>query len=531
MVAQQEELLAGPRSVARPVRPPRRGRWALSRGTLRTAVALAGISGVAAVVRLWQIDAVGFNSDEAVYAGQGASIAGDPTLSQFFPIFRAHPLLFQTLVSLTFLGGDGSEIAPRLIAVLFGLATVVVTFLLGVELYGKRVGLIASLFVALMPYHVVVSRQVLLDAPMVLFATLVLYCVARYCRQRAPGWLYAAAVAMGLAFLTKETAIVLLGGLVVFSILTPNIRVRPRHLLVAGGILLALIAIYPLSLQLSGRSQTGQNYLFWQLFRPPNHPVLFYLQTVPPVIGFGVVGLALVGLYLLRRSGTWREWLLCCWAAVPVVFFTLWPTKGFQYLLPVVPVAAVLAARTLVATPLPIRLMVRGPALADGLRLAAVLAVVVSLAVPTWQRIDPVPTATFLAGSGGLPAARETGHWIDANLPLGSRALAIGPSMANLVQYYGHRKAFGLSVSPNPMSRNPSYEPVDNPDRQLRTGALQYVVWDAYSAERTPFFSRSLLGYVDKYRGVAIHTETVDVVGAAGESVPKPVIIVYELRP
>lgn len=502
----------------------------LSVGRLRPALAVVGIACIGSALRLWQLDAVGFNSDEAVYAGQAASIAGDPTLSPFFPVFRAHPLLFQATVSLTFLVGEG-ESGPRLISVLFGVATVLLTYLLGAELYGKRVGLVASLFVAVMPYHVVVSRQVLLDAPMVLFTTLALYFVARFCRQRARGWLYAAALAMGLAFLVKETAVVLLGGLIVFFVLTPSIQTRRRDLLVAGAILGALMAIYPLSLMFSGRSTTGHNYLLWQLFRPPNHPLLFYGLTVPPALGFGVVALAAVGLYLLRRTASWREWLLCCWALVPIVFFTLWPTKGFQYLLPVVPVVATMAARALVATPLPIRLMVLRPGLANGLRLTALLAVVISLAVPTWQRIDPAPTATFLAGSGGLAGAREAGEWMDANLPLGSRVLTIGPSMANLVQYYGHRKAFGLSVSANPLSRNPSYEPVDNPDRQLRTGALQYAVWDSYSEGRSQFFSRKLLEYVNKYRGVAVHTVTVDIVGAAGEPVPKAVIIVYELRP
>ncbi len=73
--------------------------------------------------------------------------------------------------------------------------------------------------------------------------------------------------------------------------------------------------------------------------------------------------------------------------------------------------------------------------------------------------------------------------------------MTIGPSMANLVQYYGHRKAYGLSVSPNPLNRNPSYEPLVNPDRAIRDNELQYVVWDTFSASRSPNFSSSLLRY------------------------------------
>src|SRR5205823_910470 len=51
------------------------------------------IAGGAAFLRLWQLNALGFSSDEAVYAGQAAAIAGDPALKGIFPVFRAHPLL------------------------------------------------------------------------------------------------------------------------------------------------------------------------------------------------------------------------------------------------------------------------------------------------------------------------------------------------------------------------------------------------------------------------------------------------------
>ena len=51
-------------------------------------------------LRLWNINAMGFNTDEAVYAGQAASIAGIPGLKDIFPVFRAHPLFIQFLLSL-----------------------------------------------------------------------------------------------------------------------------------------------------------------------------------------------------------------------------------------------------------------------------------------------------------------------------------------------------------------------------------------------------------------------------------------------
>lgn len=495
---------------------------------VRPALQLLLILGTGGFLRLWALGAVGFNSDEAVYAGQAASIAGDPALSSLFPIFRAHPLLFQTLLSLGFVNGV-SDTGARILSVAFGLATIVVVYLLGKLLYGQQVGMVAALFLAVMPYHVVVSRQVLLDGPETFFAVVALYCVGRFCVDRTSRWLYAGAAVMGLTLLTKEVAAILVIALFVFFVLRREFRVSRRALLISGGILFGVIAAYPLSTALSGRSSTGRSYLLWQLFRPANHSLWFYGQTVAPALGLAVLVLAVAGVWFLRQRDNWREVLLGCWITVPLVFFQFWPVKGYQYLLAIAPALAVLAARTVVLGWVPG--LARWSSAARHTRIAVVLAVGASLVVPSWHAVNPAATATFLAGSGGVPAGREAGEWVDANIPQGATVLTVGPSMANLIQFYGHRKALALSVSPNPLSRNPSYQPVDNPDRQLRGGDLQYIVWDGYSAARSPFFSARLLHYVQKYNGVAVHTETLTVPDPDGRATPKSMIIVYEVRP
>ena len=231
---------------------------------------------------------------------------------------------------------------------------------------------------------------------------------------------------------------------------------------------------------------------------------------------------ALIGLWLLRSEASWRETLLLSWVAVPVVFFQLWPVKGFQYLLPVAPAVAVLAGRALSRLPAPGR---------RGWQALAVALVAISLLVPAWDRVDGAPKATLLAGSGGLPGGRETGEWIREHVPAGAAFLTIGPSMANLVQYYGHRRAYGLSVSPNPLNRNPSYEPVVNPDSAIRDSQLQYLVWDNFSAGRSARFSDKLLAYADRYNGRVVHTEVLPARTALGESADRPSIVVFEVRP
>lgn len=492
-------------------------------------VPLAAITALSVVLRLWQLGALGFNSDEAVYTGSAASLAGNSTLAAIFPVFRAHPLLFQTLLSIVLRIHDTDWTARAFTAVI-GVATVGATFAVGRKLYGQAAGLVAALLLAVMPYEVVVSRQVLLDGLMTFCLTAALYCVVRYVETGRLSWLMACAGAMSAAILSKETSAVLLGALYVFFALTPAARGRLRQILLASALIVAVVAIWPVSLKLAGHTSTGQSYLLWQLFRRPNHGTWFYFTVLPSWIGPAVIIAGLAGLVWLRRETTWRERLLGAWIVVPVLFFTLWPVKGFQYLLPISPALAILAGRAM-SRPLPLpgwrslrprdslsyvdgqqaraesgrgqlRDVLQPGRIAMGVLVACT---VVSLAIPAWTRIQPSTSGNFLAGTGGMTGGREAGEWILHNVPQGSRLLAVGPSVANVLEFYGHRPVSALSVSTNPRDRNPSYVPVINPDLALRDGDFQYLVWDAYTAGHSSFFSAEILHLIKRFNGVVVY--------------------------
>ena len=334
---------------------------------------------------------------------------------------------------------------------------------------------------------------------------------------------------MGACILSKETSIVLVGGLYAFFALTPAVRVRLRHIGLGLAVMSLVIIAFPLALSLSGRANSGQHYLLWQLFRRPNHEILFYLRVVPAALGWATIALAVFGLVWMRRENTWRERLLLTWIAVPAVFFTLWPVKGYQYLLPLAPVAALLAARAIaqVATVGWLRRRQLG-----GLAVGAVaLGVAITLLVPTWTRINPSTSGSFLAGTGGVPGGREAGLWVKNNLPADAQLLAVGPSMANILEFYGQRRVFALSVSPDPANRNPAYVPVPNPDLAVRQRKFQYVVWDTYTANRSPSFGAKITTLVNKFHGISVFASTVIVKAKSGAAVETPVIVIYRVRP
>jgi 4-amino-4-deoxy-L-arabinose transferase-like glycosyltransferase len=486
-------------------------------------IAMLVIFSIGGFMRLWQLGAVGYNSDEAVYSGTAASLAGDQRLAQFFPVFRAHPMMLQTILSWVY-RTDVSDAKGRAVVVAFGLATIWVTYLLGRLLYNQAVGLAAAAFVAVMPYAVVVSRQVLLDAPATLFVTMALYCTARYCRDKQSPWLYAATATMGLAILTKETYAILLAGGALYLLGARDVRPTLRQTAVAGAIFMVVIAGWWVALALSGRTGTGGQYALWQFLRRQNHPIYFYLTTIPASLGYALLALAIVGICWQRNRG-WREGLLIWWVGAAVLTYSLLPIKGFQYLEPIAPVLAIWAA--LAIDLVRERLTGKISATRLGVATAACAAVIcLTMAVPTWQTINPSTRTTFLAGSGGLPGGREAGQWIAGNLPQGAAVLTIGPSMANVLEFYGSRRAYALAVSPN--NRNPSYIPVYNPDAELRHGAIQYLVWDSFSAARSQTFGLKLLSYVAKFRAVLIHTQY-GTTTSHGHVVPVPIIRIYEV--
>lgn len=505
--------------------------WSGDREAIARIISVTLVMCLAAGIRVWGLNQIGFNTDEAVYSGQAAAIAQVPVLREIFPVFRAHPLLFQFLLALLFNFGV-SDLAARLLAVAIGVATVFIVYRLGSLLYGEYTGVLAALILAVMPYHVVVSRQVLLDGPMVLCSMLTLYLLARYALTGNPIWLHAAGIGLGLTFLAKETGIILIGAVYSFFALSRDIFVRLQDLIISFVLMVLMILPFPISLWLAGGSKVGQQYLIWQLFRRPNHTADFYLTTVPGQIGILVILIAIAGLLLLWKERSWRERLLLLWIAVPIVFFQIWPTKGYQYLLAIAPPFAILAGRTLIRW-----LWVQNPfsrnkqmsttwirALMGGI-------LIITLLSSSWQTIQPATTGAFIAGTGGVPGGREAGEWIQENIPGEATLLTIGPSMANILQFYGQRKALGLSVSPNPLHRNPSYESINNPDSEIRTNNIQYLVWDSYSAGRSTFFSDRLLQLAARFNGRVVHTQTVTLTLEDGTKVEKPVIIIYMVHP
>src|SRR3990167_3596780 len=110
---------------------------------------------------------VGFNDDEADFGYNAYSIlkTGRDEWGRFlpFPVFESFGdwklvgYLYPTVVSQMIFGAN--EFATRFPSVFFGILAIFSTYLLAGKLFSQRVGLMATLLLAVSPWHIAASRN------------------------------------------------------------------------------------------------------------------------------------------------------------------------------------------------------------------------------------------------------------------------------------------------------------------------------------------------------------------------------------
>jgi len=479
---------------------------------------------VAAFIRLWNIGQIGFNSDEAVYAGQAAALAGREEYVKQFSLVRAHPLLFQFFLSLIY-RITVSDVFARMLSAMFGLLTVYFTYNLGKILFNKRVGSVAAMFLGVTPYHVIVSRQALLEPTLTFFTTLTMYSFAKYQLNKNSTWAYLVGVSSALSFLSKEVGIFVVG--IITLLLLSGYYFKLNHMVIVLCSFLLTVSPHIFTIFASEATETAWNYILWQISRPPNHPPLFYLENLPCYFSWPLLVLLILGYGYAVYKHRPPHVLCLVWFAVIFIFFQFLPTKGFHYLLPLSPAACLIAT-------LPLDVAWSSSTSRRKFYMLVFIALITTALIynSTLNGVFTIDQSKIgLAGYSGLPKAREVALWIKENTPEGSRILTIGPTMANVIRFYApNREVYALSISQNPLRRNPSYKPLENPDLMLRFALINYVVFDTYSASRSPYFANTMLYYIAKYEYELVHVECPFSTLDSNVTIPSPLISIYEVK-
>ncbi|MBI2893476.1 MAG: glycosyltransferase family 39 protein [Deltaproteobacteria bacterium] len=328
----------------------------------------------------------------------------------------------------------------RLVSIACAVATVLVSYLLGSRLYGRRVGLVAALLLALCPLHVRDAHYATADVPATLFATLAVLAAARTLEDGSRRAAMVAGLAAALAAAAKYQAGVVALVVVLALVLGRWLRgegVLSRATLgrvaLAGAASLALFLVlvpfpildaishfgygaawkvgnawrFQMEVETEGKVGilrgdgpfallTGRVYPGFGFTRP---------NDLPRGMGFGLFAASMVSTIVLaargvvRRRGT--DLVL---VALPIAIILLIDRMHYQavrHLLPAVPCLAIAAAAGLVA-------------LVDG--------ACRRLGRPSVAALATIIVAVALAGEGGARAARANQELARED----SRTIALG---------------------------------------------------------------------------------------------------------
>lgn len=326
------------------VRPPRvRGRDLLP---------ILAVVAVAATLRLWRLDAVGFRGDEAVYAGQAALLAGVDDMHRWFILAsrgNSNFLVFQWILSLCYRVGGVDDLTARLLSAGFSVATVALVYAVARLLHGHRSAFFAALAIAVSGYAVSLGRLALLDPTLTFFVVLAVTCLAAWYRLDRTVWLCGFAAATAVALQAKVTAVLLIPTGVAFVLASGAWR-RLSVRGVAAAAAVGACFLVPAAFQLVTNTGHVTEFLSTSTQRASAAPWYYYAETLWS--RDGTVMTVVVGASLLRavvrRS---RDDLLpALWLVAFLAFLQLYPLKAFNYLLPVTPALALFVGRAAAET-------------------------------------------------------------------------------------------------------------------------------------------------------------------------------------
>lgn len=500
----------------------------------RPHAALGAILLVAFLLRIANLFPGFYYGDDAEYATVARSLAADPRnlaypdLEAFGPApFVSQPpfllYLFALGVALT---GDAS-VGPVLVSVLLGTATCAVVYAVGVRLDGRLVGSLAAAFLAVLPFHVSVSRKATLDAGLTFLFALTIWLFLEWHRRPMSGRAAAVGAAAGAAVLAKLYGFLVLGPIVVglacvawagrrASVAAPlgdsaflDLPAPPPAQVgrpdlpppsrpawsrrwawpVAPPFFLGFAYLSLLWYLRASRNLWDK--LVWQVERVGGtraeaegsgsvgtpHDWHWYLTDgefgVAGQVGPVLYGLSLVGVAFLAYRG-WRErdrrvaaWTVAAWPLVILGFFTLSSRKEWFYILPALPALVVAAAVSLVVAG---RWFVakRRPSVAAERRVyaatMALLIVIAGLGV-AGQAQASLQVFVGQASPYGF-GVKEAAEWIEAEDP---SAAQIGTLLGRFsLHYYNGQPTYHW------------YVPHEFVDAEIEAGRARFLVWDSY---------------------------------------------------
>lgn len=182
---------------------------------MRTKLYLIAILFLGIVLRVWDLTSIppGFYADEAFVGYEAFSLLHTQAdewgvrLPAYFTSSGSGQSVLYSYLSLPIIWGLGlSPFSTRLLSLLAGILTLPLLYLTVRRKYGARSGLIAMLLLALMPWHVMISRWALDANLLPFFLLLAIYAMERAVATNSTLWLCASSFFWALSLYTYALA-------------------------------------------------------------------------------------------------------------------------------------------------------------------------------------------------------------------------------------------------------------------------------------------------------------------------------------
>jgi len=258
----------------------------------------------------------------------------------------------------------------RTISVLFGTMTLVLLYLIGTRLGGRRLGLLAAFFLSVVPWHLRQSALFKADIALLFTVVLTFYLSLRAIERPSVRSFVTTGVAIGLALSSKFNAGPVAVPLTVGAFLSKGSKRRAFFLLVCAATIsvAVFLALQPFVLidpdiyrrsmgstsriyeKVAARQGHGRLYLFWHLVE-----TLVSSSFHGPLIGclalVGLISLAVLSVRHLRQSRVALPWLMALSyiAAYTTLYALATPRPSPHNWLPISPFAALGAAWAVLA--------------------------------------------------------------------------------------------------------------------------------------------------------------------------------------
>lgn len=251
------------------------------------------------------------------------------------------PMVAYLIALSTRLGGN-TEFWVRLPAVALGIGLAGTAYLLARRIFqSERAGLLSVILLSLMPLYVAGIILMTADTPFIFFWALASLFLCRALKRRSQGSWYGAGIAFGLGLLSKYTMLMLLPCVLLWLLVSPNLRPWLRRREPYEAALLGFLIFSPVLVWNARHGWVSSHHVFTQAGGGGFHWTVASLLGGLEFVGAQVLlgGIFLFVLMALAVAWAWREGLrqgrddlllLACISAPVFLYFMMWSsaTKG-----------------------------------------------------------------------------------------------------------------------------------------------------------------------------------------------------------